>query len=392
MSPLAPIASRLFQTCSGCSGGGSVRTVPTSATASRGIAAAMARRAAASRSRNGGAPASGQITSFGATAAGEPVSASMRRKLAASAAGSLRSVCGIEGWTRRRFMPATTAPSSWPSRAAPPSRERAEQHHGEVGRVFALAREVAEPRRQRCRQHGEEAQPVDADRGRRLEHEQAAGKIAGPGIADEIPREAREDVAAQIFRHRPPRDEDEDARRAADIEAVARDMARQQRERGEDREPGRHAEHGERQEPAELRDIDEQRRGDPVKSGDEEAEAEAPAEREGRARVGAAVLEPDEARERDEKRGREIERRQRRRGKRAQEDRREMPRPSFEPGGDEGDPLHRVERAGGAEIGRRRGLTQPGHARPRPEGRARAGASPGADRRRARRTRGPRDA
>ena len=200
-------------------------------------------------------------------------------------------------------------------------------------------------------------------------------------------RESREDVTAQPLGGRPARNQDQNARRAADIEAVARDVACEERQRGEEREPGRNAEHGEWQEPAELRHIDEKRRADPVKPGDEEAEAETPAEREGGAIVGAAVLEPDQARKRDEERGREIERRQRRRRKRTQEDRREMPRPSLEPRGDERDALHRVERPGGAEIALRFGLTQLGHARPQAEGRARAGASLGADRRRARRTR-----
>ena len=135
------------------------------------------------------------------------VSARRRRKLAASAAGSLLKVCGIEGCTRRSVMPAHVCAVVLVEPRAPPAASAATiAAPRRASGQCAPSGEIAEPRRQRRRQHGEQAQPVDADDRRDLQQREPAGKSAGPGIAHEIPRKAGEDMAAQPFgaRPRPP--------------------------------------------------------------------------------------------------------------------------------------------------------------------------------------------
>ena len=148
------------------SGGGSVRTVPTSAIGARRAwrrrwRARAARIAPEERRRR---RPRATARACGGDAAGEAVSASMRRKLAASAAGSFLRVCGIEGCTRRKVMSGdhgAIVPAQ-AQRAAAAQRQRAGPAAAS-GAQMPPPGEIAEPRRQRRRQHGEQAQPVDAD-------------------------------------------------------------------------------------------------------------------------------------------------------------------------------------------------------------------------------------
>ncbi len=137
------------------------------------------------------------------SAVGVALSASRRRKLAASAAGSFLRVCGIEGWTRRRRMPGTVAALSPAKCSAPPPASPAMIDTAASGAAPPPAGQIAEPRRQRRHQHGEKAETVDPDDRGRLQHGEPAGKAAGPGIADEVPRKAGQHVAAQPLRARP---------------------------------------------------------------------------------------------------------------------------------------------------------------------------------------------
>ena len=166
---------------------------------------------------------------------------------------------------------------------APARRQRDQQNSRPRAQRPAPAGEIAEPRRQTRDQHRQQAQPVDADERRELQHRERAGKRARPGIADEVPGKAGEDVAAQPFGAAP-------AQRRAPARVPCRRAAtmRQSAWLAASAAPVKIASPAGTPATANgtshqnWRDIDEERRRDPIESGDEKAEAEAPAESEGR--------------------------------------------------------------------------------------------------------------
>src|SRR5690606_26888146 len=133
---------------------------------------------------------------------------------------------------------------------------------------------VGERRRQERRENGEEAEAVDPDRRRRLQDGEAAGKVSRPGVADEVPGKAGQDVSAQPFGGAPGNRERENAR-----DPGRRDEpGRGRRGAGEEPESRRESGGRERHHPPEAREVDGERDRDPVKAGEEEAEAEPPSD------------------------------------------------------------------------------------------------------------------
>ena len=176
-------------------------------------------------------------------------------------------------------------------------------------------------------QHGRAGKDRDAEEGHAPQPDQRRGlrqrQRLRQRVAEGIPREPCQHMAAQPFADREPDRERQHPR------GIPRpDQARQREaERREQREVGRQAEHRERHQPGKGRRIDQEGVAGPVQPGHEIAEPE-PEARHRRRRHAAPfpgrrpVDQPDRDRKRDEQHRPGIERRhrQRRQGARDQRD------------------------------------------------------------------------
>ncbi|MNU75200.1 hypothetical protein D3C71_647240 [compost metagenome] len=187
------------------------------------------------------------------------------------------------------------------------------QKHGR-GKADELAFARAEQRRCGKNEDGEGADAENPQNRIRL-HQQRNGHRA---IAYGIPREAGQNEAAQPFRNA-----ESGAERRQSPDAIGPEGPRKRRRQAvENCEIGGHAKNGERQRPGKLIGLDQQGIAQPPEIGDEIAEAEKPAECEGGPQptgdtaigiAGRSVDQPDEQRERHEKRGENAERGKRQR-------------------------------------------------------------------------------
>ncbi len=233
----------------------------------------------------------------------------------------------------------------------PAEAETGEQHgRGRHQRQRLARAEIPQRRRQHRQCHRQQAQAIDSHHRRQLQHGEAAGEGAGPGVAHQVPGEAGENMAAQPLGGGPQHRQRQHPRDAAPAQAAAEQLCRQQRAAGEDCQPRRHPQHREGQQPPEARDVDEERGGDPVEAGDEESEAEAPAEAESLARPLRAVEEPDQAGEGDQQDRREVDRRQRRRRQHAQQEGDAVAPEALQLGEPDRRELRRGHRRGAAET------------------------------------------
>ena len=147
--------------------------------------------------------------------------------MASAAAGSHLMLCGIEGCTRRSQVSVGRVGSS-PSRIAPADAGTRISSAAAIAGAARRARDigisdgVAEQCRQRGRQHGQEAQPVNPDPGGALQHRERPRKAARPDIPDQVPRKPGQDMAAQPFGRAPRHREQADPRRRRQPQPAAR--------------------------------------------------------------------------------------------------------------------------------------------------------------------------
>ena len=171
-------------------------------------------------------------------------------------------------------------------------------------------RGIAQSGRQRGYKNGHETEPIDADPGDALQHQKGPRKTSGPGIADQIPRQPGQGVTTDPFARAPGDGKDEDPRQRGQMQVVADEPGREQHQPYVQRKSCWQPRRSKWHQPPETIDIDKQRRRDPIEPGEKKAEAEDPAEPERGPGVGAAVVEPQQAREDDRQQRRQVERRQ----------------------------------------------------------------------------------
>src|SRR5271154_2997973 len=169
---------------------------------------------------------------------------------------------------------------------------------------------LAQSGRKRGCKNSHETEPKNADPGDALQHHESPRKTPGPSIADQIPRQPGQGVTTDPFARTPGNGKREYPRQRRQMQVVAEEPRREQYKPYVQRKSRWQPRRGKRHQPPETIDVDEQRRRDPIKPGQKEAKAEDPAEPERSPGVGAAVVEPQQAREDDSKQRRQVERRQ----------------------------------------------------------------------------------
>ena len=235
----------------------------------------------------------------------------------------------------------------------PPAAEHGQQRQscGDAG-PGAARRGVAvgQGGRQRSDQHRHQRQTVNAEERHALQNRQHPD----PAIADQVPREAGEDMAAQPFPQAPAGGEQQRPRQPGAEAAAAQQVEAQGGAAAEHRQQDRQADRRQRQGPPESFDVGEQRSADPVESQQVMAEAEEPADREGALFRPDAVQQPDQPGKRHQQHRQQIGRRQRQRGESAQSHRGDHPAPSGQrgqPRGDAAQPGRDGQGVGGGQGG-----------------------------------------
>ena len=200
-----------------------------------------------------------------------------------------------------------------------------EQRHGDsdsdAARTASHLAVGDEEGRRREDEEGRKRHAPDADERCGLHHERCRCQR----VAEGIPREPCEEVAAQPFGHRHRAGEDEKARPTVEPEGARHRRA----DCPEEREERRQGDHGQRQRPCKSAGVDEERRADPPETRDKEAEAESEADNGGRENTAepgrtftclGAIDQPDENRHGQPKNRKRKERRERQRRGRSSEE------------------------------------------------------------------------
>ncbi len=126
-------------------------------------------------------------------------------------------------------------------------------------------------------------------------------------------------MAADPFGRAPGDGKGKHPRSRRQTQKTGRNVDGKERQSDIERQQCRQARDRERDEPPELGDVDEERTGDPIEAGDEKAEPEGAAESKRRERRSTAVVEPQQPGERHHQHRDEVDGRQRRRGRGAQQ-------------------------------------------------------------------------
>ncbi len=207
------IAARLFQASKRLPAPGRSRTAPvrTRPPAARADPMSRAGRSASlieeGRRRPRFGPDQGAVT----VGAGRlPASASRRLEIrCCRVARVVVGVCGIDGCTRRRVTPGTMRRSPSARRAAPRRRQhgdcREQRRPPAPAPAAPAAGEIAEQRQQRRDEHGQQAEAIDPDQRRGLQHRRPAPGSRRPSHSRPGSRESRSGRGRAAIRPAPSR-------------------------------------------------------------------------------------------------------------------------------------------------------------------------------------------